>query len=274
MRIDSHQHFWSYNPQRESWITDDMREIRRDFFPEDLEPLLLRNRFDGCIAVEANDSEEETEFLLNLGAKIPFIKGVVGWVDLTADNCEERMAYFSESPLFKGIRHTLQKEKPDFMLNSAFRKGISLLKEFNLSYDLLVLEHQLPEAIELVKAFPAQRFVLDHMGKPQISRGLSNQWTNNIQELGRCKNVFCKVSGFLTETENFQWDSNDFSPFLKTVADAFGEDRLMFGSDWPVCLSAGNYGDTTSIVESFYKSKSEIDLEKLMGKNAVTFYRI
>ena len=274
MKIDSHQHFWSYNPQRESWITDDMGSIRRDFFPEDLKLILSQNRFDGCIAVEADDSEEESQFLLDLASHNSFIKGVVGWVDLTADNCEERLAYFSKHPLFKGVRHTLQKENSDFMLNSAFKRGISLLNEFDLSYDLLVLEHQLSAAIELVKEFPAQRFVLDHMGKPQISKGLSNEWIENMQQLGRCKNVYCKVSGFLTETECFQWNYNEFYPFFEVVAEAFGEDRLIFGSDWPVCLAAGKYKDTTTIVESFCKNRSEIDLEKVMGKNAVTFYRI
>ncbi len=274
MRIDSHQHFWAYDPQRESWINDNMKDIRRDFFPDDLKPDLLKNSFDGCIAVEANDSEEETQFLLDLASQNSFIKGVVGWVDLTGANCEERLAYFSKNPLFKGIRHILQKEDSDFILNTEFKKGISHLRKFDLSYDLLVLENQLPQVIELVKKYPSQRFVLDHMGKPQISLGLSQNWVENIQQLGACDNVYCKVSGFLTETIDFKWDANDFMPFLETVAGAFGENRLMFGSDWPVSLVAGTYEDTVQIVENFFAKRGNSVLEKVMGKNTVKFYNI
>ncbi len=274
MRIDSHQHFWAYDPHRESWINDDMKIIRRDFFPEDLKPLLSRNEFNGCIAVEAHDSEKETQFLLDIAAKNYFIKGVVGWLDLTSDKCEERLAYFSRNPLFKGVRHTLQKEDLGFMLKEDFKRGISLLKKYNLTYDLLVLEHQLPETIELVKKFPAQRFVLDHMAKPQISTGLSQVWVQNIQQLAACKNVYCKMSGFLTETKDFEWESNDFIPFLNTVTAAFGENRLMFGSDWPVCLIAGNYEDTVQIVERFFLKRGISVQEKVMGKNAMKFYNL
>lgn len=187
MRIDSHQHFWYYHPQRESWITDDMSGIRRNVLPEDLEPVLKTNEMDGCIAVQANESEDESQFLLDLAAHNSFIKGVVGWVDLTADNSEEKLAHFAENPLFKGIRHALQAESIEFITSKDFKKGIAKLEKFNLSYDLLVLEHQLPATIKLVKQFPHQRFVLDHMAKPQISEGISPQWVKDITELGQLR---------------------------------------------------------------------------------------
>ncbi|UZH56676.1 amidohydrolase family protein [Salinimicrobium tongyeongense] len=274
MKIDSHQHFWSYNPHRESWITDDMSGIRRDFFPKDLEPLLRQNKFDGCIAVQANDTEAESQFLLDLAAHNDFIKGVVGWVDLTAESCEERLSFFSQNSLFKGIRYTLQKEKPDFILNPLFKRGISLLSKFNLTFDLLVLEHQLPEVIQLVKEFPAQPFVLDHMAKPQVSKGLSYDWIENIKLLSSYKNVYCKVSGFLTETEDFKWLKNNFNPFFDVVSEAFGENRLMYGSDWPVCLAAGSYADTLEIVEDYFYTQENGLFKKLMGINAEKFYHL
>lgn len=274
MRIDSHQHFWYYHPEREGWIDDSMAVIRKDFLPQDLKPVLEKNNIEGCVAVEANDSEEESEFLLELAAKNPFIKGVVGWIDLSAENCEERLSYFAENTFFKGIRHTLQAETESFILSENFQNGISQLGKFNLSYDLLVYEHQLAAAIKLVKKFPNQRFVLDHMAKPQISIGPSEQWVSNIRELAGCGNVYCKLSGLVTETTGFNWNFEDFIPFLKVVADAFGQDKLMFGSDWPVCLAAGKYEDTFKIVKDFFSNHGEIVLEKIMGKNAIEFYKL
>ncbi|UJH90708.1 amidohydrolase family protein [Antarcticibacterium sp. 1MA-6-2] len=221
MRVDSHQHFWAYDSQRESWINENMKAIRRNFFPEDLKPVLSQHHFDGCIAVEANNSEEETQFLLDLARQNSFIKGVVGWVDLAADNCEERLEYFLENPLFKGIRYSLQGQDLREIITPHFKRGIALLSKFDLTYDLLVQEQQLPEIVEFVKEFPSQRFVLDHMAKPQISFGHSGKWEKNISNLGACDNVYCKVSGFLTETEDYKWSSNDFTPFIDTVAKCF-----------------------------------------------------
>lgn len=274
MRIDSHQHFWNYDPERESWIPDTMAVIRKDFLPIDLKPVLEKNNIDGCVVVQADESEEESQFLLELAAKNAFIKGVVGWVDLCAENSEERLSYYAENPLFKGIRYILQAKKDEFILSPQFQKGIAQLEKFNLSYDLLVLERQLPTAIALVKKFPKQRFVLDHLAKPQISNGVSAEWENNIRKLGSCANVYCKLSGLLTETDDFKWKPEDFTPFLEIVFQAFGEDRLLFGSDWPVCLSAGKYEDALSIIEHYFATKSELALEKIMGQNAINFYRL
>lgn len=274
MKIDSHQHFWKFDPGKNAWIPDEMAVIRKDFFPEDLQPVLEKNQISGCVAVQAAPTEEETQFLLNLAEEYDFIKGVVGWVDFSKPDVADRLAHFIKNPRFKGIRHMLQSKPADFMLNEDFLNGMAVFEDFNLTYDLLVVENQLREAIELVEKFPNQKFVLDHLAKPNISRGVSSEWKNLISDLATNQNIHCKISGILTETENFYWKPEDFQPFLEFVFETFGENRLMFGSDWPVCLPAGNYGDTISIVENFLQDKNEIVLEKVMGKNASKFYQL
>ncbi|NJY63546.1 amidohydrolase family protein [Salinimicrobium sp. CDJ15-81-2] len=274
MRIDSHQHFWKYDPQRYSWITDEMAEIRKDFTPEDLRPILKENGFSGCIAVQADQSEAETEKLLKLAEQHSFIKGVVGWVDLTAPDVEERLKNFSDHPFFRGIRHTVWDEKGEFMTTPEFQRGIGLLTNLGLSYDILAFDYQLGSAVELVQAFPRQKFVLDHMGKPNISGKPDKEWVNNMHQLGEFGNVWCKISGLVTETKDFSWKKTDFYPFLEVVYEAFGTDRLMFGSDWPVCLSAANYKEVVGVVEEFFSSASKEDKEKIFGTNASEFYNL
>lgn len=275
MKIDSHQHFWNYDPAKYSWINDAMHKIKKDFLPSDLAPVLQKNSIDGTVAVEAFHSEKETEFLLDLASEFSFIKGVVGWVDLYSENVGSRLEMFSKNPIFKGVRHTVYDEKGEFLTETLFQKGIAALEELGLTYDLLIFEHQLPGAIELVKKFPKQRFVLDHMAKPRISPdGPSEEWTSNIRTLAENKNVFCKVSGLVTETPEFQWEKEDFKPFLKVVVEAFGEDRLMFGSDWPVCLSAAEYEDTLAIVNNYFSAAGEETLDKVFGANAAGFYNL
>lgn len=176
MIIDAHVHFWKYSPLRDGWITDEMIVIQRDFLPEDLVPMLVANGVDGCIAVQADQSEAETEFLLNLAAEHSFIKGVVGWVDLCADTIEERLAYYSSFEQLKGMRHIIQSEPDNFMLRDDFRRGISKLKKFGFTYDLLLLPKHLPQAIDLVKHFPDQLFVIDHLSKPAIRTGEMENW--------------------------------------------------------------------------------------------------
>lgn len=273
-KIDSHQHFWKYDPIRYSWISESMKSLRRDFSPEDLEPILNKNNFDGCIAVQADQSEEETEMLLQLGAENDLIKGVVGWVDLTSPEVGDRLQYFSENPLFKGVRHTFFDERGEFMLDPAFQRGIARLKDFRLTYDILVFDYQLSGAVELVKKFPDQPFVLDHMGKPKNSQELSAEWVRNIEALASFSNVYCKISGLVTEADQLQWKKEDFSPYLDVVYKAFGGDRLMFGSDWPVCLAAASYGEVVSIVEDYLSGCSEEVKEKIFGVNAEKFYGI
>lgn len=274
MRIDSHQHFWYYDPVREGWISDQMKKIRKDFLPKDLEPVLKQHHIDACVLVQANDSEAETNRLLEFAHQTHFVKAVVGWVDLTRPSVEQRLGFYTQNPVFKGVRHALQAESTEFILSEPFAHGLSELTKLNLTYDLLVLGHQLKATAELVRRNPDQAFVLDHMAKPSISKGVSSTWEEGIRTLARHRNVQCKVSGFLVETEGLQWEPDDFVPFLEVVWDAFGEDRLMYGSDWPVCLGAGSYGDTLQIVEAFFKKKGSAVLEKVMGKNAQDFYRI
>lgn len=273
-RIDSHQHFWQYDPVRYSWIDDNsMAVIQRDFLPQDLAPLLLKNHIYGCIAVQADQSEGETEFLLKLADKHEFIKGVVGWVDLTAENVEERLELYSQNSMFRGVRSVVFDKNGEFMRDPNFQNGISCLKKFGLTYDILAFDYQLPGAVELVRKFPEQAFVLDHMGKPQISKGVSEKWRQNIRKLAECENVSCKISGLVTETNNFQYKVEDFHPFLNEVLTAFGEDRLMFGSDWPVCLIAASYSEVLKIAEDFFTAAS-CNTENIFGKNAARFYNI
>ena len=274
MKIDSHQHFWKYNSATYSWITDEMSVIRKDFSPEDLKPLLLKNGISGCVAVQADQSEAETETLLNYADRYDFIKGVIGWVDLNATDVENRLKYFSKNPFLKGIRHTVRDEKGQFMAAADFQQGIAALEKFNLTYDILAFDYQLESAVELVKSFPGQKFVLDHMGKPQVSDVPDEKWIENIQQLGEIENVWCKISGLVTEPKDFSWEPTDFSPFLEVVASAFGVERMMFGSDWPVCLSAAHYREVIEIVEDFFSSYSEEDKDKIFGKNAADFYNL
>lgn len=271
MKIDAHQHFWQFDPQKYSWVTEG---IRKDFSPEDLKPLLRKYDFDGCIAVQADQSEEETVKLLELANTYSFIKGVVGWVDLSSKNVEERLELYSRDPAFVGVRHTAWDKKGEFMTNSDFQRGIAALEKFDLTYDILVFDYQLTSAVELVKTFPNQSFVLDHLGKPQISEGVSGEWKYSIKELGNRENVHCKISGLVTETENFSWRTSDFFPFLEIITEAFGPDRMMFGSDWPVCLSAASYYEVLEVVKNFFRNFSEEEKEKIFGGNAARFYKL
>lgn len=274
MRIDSHQHYWKYDPETYSWIPDEMSKIRKDFTPQDLQPLLRAHSFSGCIAVQADQSEAETEMLLQQAEKFNFIKGVVGWVDLSSADVESRLKHFSKNPFLKGIRHTVWDEKGEFMTAPDFQRGIKALSRFNLTYDILAFDYQLGAAVELVKTFPEQKFVLDHMGKPKISGNPEAGWVANIRELGKCDNVWCKISGLVTETKNFSWKHTDFFPFLEVVVLAFGVDRIMFASDWPVCLSAGSYAEVVGIVEEFFKDYTEAEKERIFGGNAAEFYNL
>ncbi len=270
--IDSHQHFWHYDPVEYSWIDDSMAGIKRDFLPEDLEQVLQKNDVEGTILVQARQSEEETESFLKTAQETAFVKAVVGWVDLTADGVGERLNYFSKNHYFKGVRHTVWDKEGEFMTDENFQKGFSKLANFDLSYDLLVFDYQLPGAIKLVKRFPEQRFVLDHLGKPKISANVSEQWKQNIQELAKNNNVFCKLSGLVTE--NFHLKRTSFDPILDVVVEAFGVERLMFGSDWPVCLSAASYSEVLKIQENYFSKFSEEEKKKVFRENAIRFYQI
>ena len=271
MKIDAHQHFWQYDPQKYSWVP---KGIQRNFSPADLEPLLRKNGFEGCIAVQADQSEEETVKLLEMANTYSYIKGVVGWVDLSAENVEERLELYSRDPAFKGVRHTVWDEKGEFMTSPAFQRGVAKLSDFKLTYDILAFDYQLNSAVELVKTFPDQKFVLDHLGKPPISEGISEIWKRNIIELANSGKVYCKISGLVTQVSDPSWNDSDLFPFLEVVTAAFGSDRLMFGSDWPVCLSAATYEEVLEVVEEFYRDFSGEEKEMIFGGNATRFYNL
>ena len=275
MTIDSHQHFWKYNAQTHDWINDEMSVIQRDFLPSDLEPILKQNNIEGCVAVQADQSEAETDFLLELAKKNSFIKGVVGWVDLLADDVYESLERYAECEKVKGFRHVVQGETDsEFMLRPKFKNGITELGAYDFTYDILIYHFQLEQAINLVKLFPDQKFVVDHIAKPDIKSGEYAERQTNIKKLALHQNVYCKISGMVTEGEWKDWKNSDFKIYLDTVVKAFGTDRLMYGSDWPVCLVAGNYEEQLSIVQEYFSSFSTLEKKKIMGGNAVKFYQL
>ena len=274
MIIDSHQHFWNYDPIRDSWIDDSMSIIRKNFLPKDLEPILIENGVDGCIAVQADQSELETQFLIDCACSNSFIKGVVGWVDLTSKNIDNRLNHFSSNPSFKGVRHIVQAEKKNYLLRKDVQNGISKLKEYNLTFDLLIYPHQIMNAVELVKKFSDQTFILDHIAKPNISKPVSDEWKYGIKLLSENHNVSCKISGMVTETNNFKFNNNDFIPFLDVIFNCFGSERIMFGSDWPVCLVAASYNQTIKIIHNYLENCSKKIKDDIMGNNAVKIYNL
>jgi len=275
MRIDAHQHFWNYEAVRDAWITEEMSILRRDYGPEDLRAELRVNGFDGSIAVQADQSEEETRFLLELAARHPFVVGVVGWVDLAAADIEERLANFRSFEKLCGFRHIVQSEPDDnFMLRAEFRRGIGCLSQFGFSYDILIYPRQLPAAIKMVASHPDQKFVLDHIAKPEIKARKLEPWTAQMRELAALPNVFCKLSGLITEADWKNWKADDCRPYLEVAWDCFGADRLMFGSDWPVCLLAGSYARAYSLVAEFMAGRLPEEQGRVFGTNAARFYGI
>lgn len=274
-KIDSHQHFWKYHPVKDAWITDDMKIIQRDFLPKDLAPLLQQNGVDGCIAVQADQSEAETHFLLELAQNNDFVKGVVGWVDLRNPDLKSRLDYFSQFKKLKGFRHIVQAEpEDDFLLKDDFCNGIAQLEKFNFTYDILILPKHLPFAVEFVKRFPNQKFVIDHLAKPNFKQNDFSDWEKGIRALAKCENVYCKVSGLVTEADWNNWNEADFFSCLDLVTKAFGTERLLFGSDWPVCLLAADYSQTLEIITNYFSKFSETDQEKFWNGNAIAFYNL
>jgi len=273
MNIDSHQHFWRYDAVRDAWITEAMAVLQRDFLSEHLVTELTANAMDASVAVQADQSETETMLLLDFAKKNERIAGVVGWVDLRSPNLAERLKYFSHFPKLCGFRHIAQAEPDDrFLMREDFVRGVAQLRTFGFTYDILVYPKQLPAAIELVTRLPEQRFVIDHLAKPEIKAGKTEPWATYMRKIAQHQNVFCKVSGLLTEGDWKHWKPDDFRPYLDVLFDAFGPDRLMFGSDWPVCLLAGTYRQVKQLVETYVKDFSQADREKIFGGNAALFY--
>lgn len=275
MKIDSHQHFWNYHPIKDAWISDAMKVIQQDFMPADLLPLLQKNDIDGCIAVQADQSETETRFLLQLAQENDFIMGVVGWVDFRSKDIEERLQYFSQFEKLKGFRHIVQGEsEDDFLLRADFCNGIAQLEKYNFTYDLLILPKHLSVAAEFVKRFPKQNFVIDHLAKPNFKEANFTNWENGIRELATYKNVFCKLSGMVTEADWKNWKAEDFNYCLDVLVGNFGIERLMFGSDWPVSLLAASYEQSSAIVKNYFSKFSEEEQHKIWGGNAIKFYNL
>lgn len=275
MTLDSHQHFWNYAPEDYPWIDGPKSRIAKTFLPGDLEVEQRPLGLQGSIAVQARQSIHESDWLLQLADGSPVIKGVVGWVDLRAATVEQDLGRLSKHPKFVGLRHVVQDEPDDsFMLKDSFLRGIGLLERFGLAYDILIFPKQLPAAIELARRFPHQNFVVDHIAKPSIKSGVIEPWRTQIQELGRCSNVFCKISGMVTEASWNDWTQADFEPYLDVVWRAFGPDRLMFGSDWPVCLLAGTYADVHGVAHRFFQQFDSTIQNKFFGVNAARFYGV
>ncbi|MGI4869901.1 MAG: amidohydrolase family protein [Janthinobacterium lividum] len=274
-RIDSHQHFWHYDPVRDAWITPEMAAIQRDFGPANLQPVLVKHGFDGCVAVQASQSAAETEFLLALAAEHDFIQGVVGWVDLQAADVAGQLAQYQQFGKLRGFRHVLQGE-PDraLLLRPAFRRGIAALATHGFTYDLLILPDQLGYAAELAAAFPEQPFVVDHLAKPLIKAGKLEPWRQGIRALAARENVCCKVSGMVTEADWQHWQPQDFRPYLDVVFEAFGPQRVLYGSDWPVCEVAGGYGRALALLEGYLHPFSATEQAQFWGGNATRFYNL
>ena len=273
--IDTHQHFWRYNPVRDSWIDESMTTIRRDFMPSNLEPILKSNGIDGCIVVQSDQSEEENEFQLANASGYAFIKGVVGWVDLRSKNVEARLEYYRHHRKMKGFRHVLQGEQQrDFMLRSDFQNGIGLLARYDFAYDILIYPDQLPYIPAFVEKFPDQRFVIDHIAKPDIRNKSIEDWRSQMKKIGQYENVYCKISGMTTEADWNTWRSEDIRPYLDVVVEEFGIKKIMFGSDWPVCLLAGSYDKVLALVKNYFSDFSLAEQKLFFAENAVRFYNL
>ena len=272
MKIDAHQHFWKYDPIRDSWISDEMKAIRRDFMPEDLKPELDLRGISGCIAIQADQSEAETRFLLDLAEMHTWIKKVVGWVDLRSGKIEVELEAYSSEVKLVGFRKILQSLPPEEMEDRAFLNGIRLLEKYGYTYDILIYPKHLEAAYHLVKKFPNQAFVLDHLAKPDIKNGEFKIWNKGIKQLAALPNISCKVSGMVTEADWGNWQKEDFKPYLDAVAESFGVERMMYGSDWPVSLLAGSYAQVHDLAMDYFREFSPAEQNMVFGENACRFY--
>lgn len=276
MKIDSHQHFWHFNTADYGWMGENMAVIKRDFLPDDLLSELQNNGFDGSIAVQARQSLEETYWLLQLADQHSHIKGVVGWVDLQSEEVETQLAAFAKHPKAVGVRHVIHDEEDlDFMLRPAFVRGIQLLQKYGLTYDILIFPKHLANSVKLLaQVSEKQIFIVDHIAKPFIKDGVLSPWREELQQLAQFPNVYCKLSGMVTEADWQNWKSEDIYAYLDVVFDVFGPDRVMIGSDWPVCLVAGSYSKVMQVVIDYIAQLSESDQAKVLGGNAMKAYAL
>ncbi|HXF26044.1 MAG TPA: amidohydrolase family protein [Bryobacteraceae bacterium] len=275
IKIDAHQHFWKYSPEEYGWIDDSMKTLRRDFLPGDLHKEIGAAGIDGVISVQARQTLEETKWLLDLAEQNEFIRGIVGWVPLIAPNVSDTLAPMAGHLKLKAVRHVLQGETDDlYMLGEDFNRGIRSLRQFGLAYDVLIFERHLPQTIQFVDRHPAQVFIVDHVAKPRIRERVLSPWRENIRELAKRPHVYCKISGMVTEADFQTWTEQDLRLYLETVLEAFGPKRLMFGSDWPVCLVASGYGTWFELVSRFLASCAEAERDQILGGTAIEAYKL
>ncbi|TRX51896.1 amidohydrolase family protein [Fulvivirga sp. M361] len=274
MRIDAHQHFWQYHPERDAWITEDMHVIRQDFMPNDLKPILDEYAIDGCVVVQADQSEKETNFLLDIADNNSWVKGVVGWINLLDEGLKERLDYYRGFSLLKGVRHILQAEPDGFMTNPIFIKGVEEVGKLNLTYDILSREDQLSEVLELIKKLPEMKLVIDHISKPDIKNQSFDHWAGYMKQISTYDHVHVKLSGMVTETNWSSWTATEFQPYVDVCLENFKPERLMFGSDWPVSLLAGTYSQVINSLKECIEELSPAEQGQIMGKTAVKFYEL
>lgn len=275
MIIDAHQHFWKYDPVRDSWITDEMAVLKKDFLPKDLSVIYEANNIKGCVAVQADQSKEETNFLLELASQHDVIKGVVGWIDPSSRNFRDELQAYDKAKHLKGFRNIIQGEDDDrYFTNKFFLEGFSLLQQSRFTYDILIYHHQLPAAIRFTERFPDQKFIVDHCAKPAIKHAQIKQWKKDMKVMAENPNVYCKLSGLVTEADWKGWNYQQISPYLDIAGEYFGTDRLCFGSDWPVCLLAAKYEKVLEVITNFCRQVSEIEKEKIWAGNAIKFYQL
>lgn len=274
-RIDSHHHLWNYSQADYPWISEGMKSIRRDFLVADLAQSMQAAKIDGVVTVQARQSLLETDWLLGLASAHDFMRGVVGWVPLADPEVGSHLEKYWHHPKLKAVRHLLQDEPDEFyMLREDFNQGVSQLEDLGLSYDILIRERQLPQTIEFVDLHPTQVFILDHIAKPNIKSRLLSPWRERMRELARRENIYCKLSGMVTEADWSSWTHHDLSPFIDVVLECFGANRLMFGSDWPVSLLACAYEKWVEVVEQLIASLSASERDRLFGGTAKEAYRL
>jgi L-fuconolactonase len=271
--IDAHHHLWNYNPEEYGWIDDTMELLRRDYLLEELRDESRGAGVSGTVVVQARQSVQETMWLLSLAESDPMIRGVVGWLDLRAEGLEAQIEGFAIHPKLVGLRHVLQDESDgEFMLSPSFIQGIARLTTHHLTYDILIYHHQLKQAARLVEMFPGQKFVLDHMAKPPVWSEKLHPWKEQLEQLARFPNVWCKISGLVTEADHLHWSYESLVPYLEVVSRAFGKDRIMVGSDWPVCRLAAEYAEVMSIPVRYFAEWSREEQWKIFHQNALECY--
>lgn len=275
LRIDAHQHFWNFDPAKHVWMNEEMGVLKKNFLPSDLEPLLKKCNIDACVAVQANQAEEENDFLFELANQNEMIKGIVGWVDLKSEYLLERLEHYSQISKIKGFRHVIHDEPDlDFMIQPSFMKGVSALKKYGYTYDILIFAAHLPNTLKFIKNLPNQAFIIDHIAKPKIKKGEIETWEKQLKEVAKFENVYCKISGMVTEADWLNWQKEDFTKYLDTVVNAFGTKRILYGSDWPVCTLAATYENQYTIVKEYFSRFSQTEQDLFFGGNATHFYNL